>query len=79
MIMLGKCFQRLIIKTRAQVMLLHMVINKVLLKIHQKNNLEFDENKKKETLEHDFENHYKKSFMKTYEEDRLRHKIIIRK
>lgn len=42
-------------------------------------NQEFDNSKKKETLDHDFSNHYKKSFMKTYEENRIKHKIIIRK
>jgi hypothetical protein len=41
--------------------------------------LEYDKYKNKETLEHDFGNHFKKSFMKTYEEDRIKHGIIIRK
>jgi hypothetical protein len=43
------------------------------------NAFDFDNEKKKETLDRDFTNHYKKSEMKTYEENLIRHKIIIRK
>jgi hypothetical protein len=42
-------------------------------------NFDFDGQKKRKTLDCDFTNHYKKSFMKTCEESFLRHKIIIRK
>lgn len=42
-------------------------------------NIEFDIHKKKETLQHDYSNHYKKSFMKTYEEIKLKQNHIIRK
>lgn len=40
---------------------------------------EYSYDKKKNTIDHDFDNHYKKSFMKTYEENKLMHKNILRK
>lgn len=40
---------------------------------------EYNYDKKRATLDHDFESHYKKSFMKTYEENKIMHKIILRK
>lgn len=40
---------------------------------------EYNYDKKRATLDHDFETHYKKSFMKTYEENKIMHKIILRK
>ncbi len=41
--------------------------------------LAYTDSKHKETIEHDFSNHFKKTFIKTYEEDKLRNSIIIRK
>ena len=41
--------------------------------------LEFNNYKLKETMNHNFSNHYKKSEMKTYEEQLHKFKIIIRK
>ena len=40
---------------------------------------DYTTDKKKSTLDHNAEYHYKKSFMKTYEENRIMHKIILRK
>jgi hypothetical protein len=42
-------------------------------------NLDFDKEKERETNEQDFSNHYKKSFMKTYEEIKHKHPTMIRK
>lgn len=41
--------------------------------------IEFGKEKEKETNDVDFSNHYRKTFMKTYEESKIKHKIIIRK
>jgi hypothetical protein len=70
--MLSLCLMRLILKLR-QARMIQILVSLVLLY------LDFDGQKKKETLGCDFTNHYKKSFMKTYEENLIRHKIIIRK
>jgi hypothetical protein len=40
---------------------------------------EYNTDKKRSTIDHDFNNHYKKSFIKTYEESKISHKIILRK
>ena len=39
----------------------------------------YNSDKKTTTIDHDFGNHYKKSFMKTYEENKIMHSIILRK
>jgi hypothetical protein len=41
--------------------------------------IEFNDLKKKEVIEKDFTHNYKKSFIKTYEDEKIKHKIIIRK
>ena len=41
--------------------------------------IEYTEEKKNGTLYPDNEHHYKKSFLKTYEQEKLKHKIVIRK
>jgi hypothetical protein len=41
--------------------------------------LEFEQENTKEIGELDSTHHYKKSFMKTYEEIKLKHNIVIRK
>ncbi len=40
---------------------------------------EYSTEKKTNTIDHSFDNHYKKSFMKTYEENKIMHQIILRK
>lgn len=40
---------------------------------------EYSDEKKHDTLNPDLLHHYKKSFMKTYEQEKMKHKIIIRK
>lgn len=40
---------------------------------------EYTTQKKKSTIDHEFDNHYQKSFMKTYEENKIAHQIILRK